>query len=167
MNNDFKLKLQSLIDGELSRREARELEARLVADPAGQALRAELEMTRQALRGNELERLLPLPRELYWKPIERGIEAEERAPARRPASSLMDWLMRYWPQLSGAAVAACLLGLVAVQLRGLRGEVWDDIENPLTETGSFSFRSEQQRMTLVWVSNGDTGGGEASDGSVN
>jgi anti-sigma factor RsiW len=166
MNNDFKLKLQSLVDGELSGREASDLEARLAADPEAKALKTEMEMTRQALRGNEMDRPAPLSREFYWSQIERRIEAGERA-AARPASGLGEWLARYWPQLSGAAVAACLLMLVALNLKGLSESPWEDIETPLAEAGSFSFRSEQQRLTLVWVSYGNTSGGETLEGAVN
>jgi len=166
MNTDFKLKLQSLVDGELGESEARALEARLVGDAEAQALKAELEMTRQALRGNELERAVPLSREFYWSQIERRIEQAERQ-AARSSSGLAVWLGRFWPQLAGATAAACLLAVVALNLRGVSESPWEDIETPLAEAGSFSFRSEQHRMTLVWVSFGEPSNEGTTEGTVN
>ncbi len=150
MNREFELKLQAYLDGELGPREARQIEARLQAEPEAQALLSELRLTTGALRGNEPEYKLPETREFYWSKIERGIEAAERAP--RPWTwPALGWLFRYWPQLSGATAAALLLLAATAHFHLLAKPGWDDIENPLSETGTFCFRSEPDRMTLVWV----------------
>jgi anti-sigma factor RsiW len=150
MNREFELKLQAYLDGELGAREARELEQRLTADATAQALLAELRLTAGALRGNEPERQVPETREFYWSKIERGIEAA--AKADRPAGAWgLGWLFRYWPQMSGASVALVLLFAATAHFHLLTKSGWDDIENPLSETGTFCFRSEPDRMTLVWV----------------
>jgi anti-sigma factor RsiW len=150
MKSEFELKLQAHLDGELGAGEARALEARLATDPAAQSLLGELRMTRAAVRGNEIEHPVPATREFYWSGIERRIEAWERA--NPPASPFgLGWLFRYWPQLSGAAVAALLLLLALAQFSGGHRGGWVDIDNPLAETGTFCFRSESDRMTLIWV----------------
>ena len=150
MNREFELKLQAYLDGELGAREAREVEGRTQADPAAQALLSELRMTAGALRGNEPEHKVPDTREFYWSRIERGIEAGDKA-ARASRFWSLGWLFRYWPQLSGASAAILLLLAATAHFQLLGKPGWEDIENPLSETGTFCFRSEPDRMTLVWV----------------
>ncbi|MBI5383488.1 MAG: hypothetical protein HZA90_02235 [Verrucomicrobia bacterium] len=152
MNTEIELKLQSYLDGELPAREAKQVEGLTQADPAARALFGELQTTRAALRGNELERTLPESREFYWSKIERAILAAEQAGERRASSFGLGWLVRYWPQFSGAAVAVVLLIAGATQFNWFSSPGWDEIENTLDDSGSFTFRSEQNRMTLVWVS---------------
>lgn len=152
MNTEFQLKMQAYLDGELSAREAQDVEAQMKAMSEAPALLAELQFTRSALRGNEPEYVLPETREFYWNKIERDIMAQEKAAGSPGNSFRFGWLFRYWPQLSGATMAAALLMFAAMQFHWFSSSRWDDIENPLEETGSFTFRSEQQRMTLVWVS---------------
>jgi anti-sigma factor RsiW len=150
MNREFELKLQALLDGELGARQARDVEARAEADPEARALLGELRLTAGALRGNEPEYRVPETREFYWSRIERAIEAAEKAP--RPSSFWrLGWLFRYWPQLSGAMAAVLLLLAATAHFNLLGRQGWEDIENPLSETGTFCFRSEPDRMTLVWV----------------
>lgn len=150
MNHEFQLKLQAHLDGELSTREANDLEARMQSDRAAQDLLAELKSTRTALRGNEPERKLPESPDFYWSKIERAILAEEKTAGHRGNPFRLAWLFRYWPQLSGAGVAALLL-VIAAFFAPSRG-VWEDIENPLAGSSTFTFRSEPDRMTLVWIS---------------
>lgn len=152
MNTEFKLKLQAYVDGELPEPAAREVEAGIKSVPEAEALLEELRFTRAALRGNEPEWTLPETREFYWSKIERAILAEERAasPRRHPFS--WTWLRRYWPQLSGAGVAAVLLIVAALQINWSAPQVWEDVESPLADTSTFWFRSEPDKLTLVWVS---------------
>ena len=96
MNREFDLKLQAYLDGELGAREARQLEARVQADPRAQALLSELRTTAGCLRGNEPEYKLPETREFYWSKIERAIESAQKTAS--PAGSWgLGWLFRYWP----------------------------------------------------------------------
>ena len=150
MNHEFELKLQSYLDGELPAREAKDFAARAQTDPAAQALLEELRCTRTALRGNEPEHKLPESPEFYWSKIERGILAEEKLPGHRSSPFSMGWMFRYWPQLGGASAAALLLLIAAFLLPSSPAS--EDIENPLTGTSTFTFRSEPDRMTLVWIS---------------
>ncbi|MCX6905542.1 MAG: hypothetical protein NTW03_19100 [Verrucomicrobia bacterium] len=152
MNLEFELKLQALLDGELPGREAAEVEARVKADPQAQALLDELRMTTTALRGNELERALPETREFFWSKIERAIAAWEKSAPASPDRPLLGWLFRYWPQMSGACAAAVLLTAGALHFHWVSGVRCDEIESGLADGSSFTYRSEQNRMTLVWVS---------------
>ena len=49
-------------------------------------------------------------------------------------------------------MAAALVMFAAVQMN-LTGDLFEEIDNPLDDTSSFSFRSESQQMTLVWIAN--------------
>ena len=164
MNLEFQLKLQAYLDGELAARESKDFEAQLQAAPEAQALLTELRSTRIALRGNEPEYALPETREFYWSKIERALLAEEKSGGWRSHPFTLGWLFRYWPQLSGAGAAALLL-MIAALLAPSRG-VWGDIENPLAESSTFTFRSEPDRMTLVWISDHTTEADEDTE-SVN
>jgi anti-sigma factor RsiW len=165
MKHEFELKLQAYLDGELDDRQTRALEAQTQGVPEASALLAELRMTAGALRGNELERTLPETREFYWSKIERTIETQEAAARSSGRPSRLSWLFRYWPQLSGASVAALLLAVALLRMGGLPGP-YEDIENPLDDTGTFTFRSEKEQMTLVWVSSGNQAQDDESE-SVN
>ncbi len=151
MNAEFNLKLQASLDGELGASEARQVEAQAALQPEARALLGELRATREALRGNEIERTLPETREFYWGKIERAIQAAEAQPAPHGGRFHLGWLLRYWPQLGGATAAALLALAAVLHFQWMAPEGWVDIESPLDETGAFCFRSEQDRMTLVWV----------------
>ena len=146
------IKLQAQLDGELTGREAQEIAAFLENDAEARALFAELQQTRSMLTGNEPELRLPESREFYWSKIEREIERLELAPAPASAPAWLAFLRRYLRAISGTAVAAALVMFAAVQMN-LTGDLFEEIDNPLDDTSSFSFRSESQQMTLVWISN--------------
>jgi anti-sigma factor RsiW len=157
INHQTELKLQAYLDGELSAREAKAVADLLGRDAGAQALYQELRIAKSLLAGNELERKLPESREFYWSKIQRQINRVEPAQAdgltTEPAAS------RWWPRfLAPAGVLAALAVFVAVVLRSPEGGqallALDDsheIETPLEETSSFSFRSEAAAMTVVWV----------------
>jgi anti-sigma factor RsiW len=150
------LKLQAYLDGELSEHEAREVSAWLEANADARALSTELSQTRLLLRGNEPEASLPETREFYWSKIEREIARLEAEPAR---ASLPWWLAlvrRHLAIVSGTGVAALLAFTAALQMNWVSPDLLEEIENPLEETSSFSFRSESQKMTVVWISNPST-----------
>ena len=146
------IKLQAQLDGELTGREAQEVAAFLENDAEARALFAELQQTRSMLTGNEPEFRLPESREFYWSKIEREIERLELAPVVASAPAWLVFLRRNLRAISGTAVAAALVMFAAVQMN-LTGELFEEIDNPLDDTSSFSFRSESQQMTLVWISN--------------
>ena len=156
INHETELKLQAYLDGELSAGEAKAIADLLGRDAGAQALYQELRIAKSLLVENELERTLPESREFYWSKVQRQIERVESTQAdglTEPAAS------RWWPRfLTPAGVLAALAVFVAVVLRSPEGGetflALDDsheIETPLEETSSFSFRSEAAAMTVVWV----------------
>jgi anti-sigma factor RsiW len=148
--------LQAYLDGELSPGETKAIADLLESDAGAQGLYQELKIARSLLAGNELERKLPESREFYWSKIQRQIDRAESTQAAgltEPAAS------RWWTRfLAPASVLAVLAVFVVVALRSPEGGgtflALDDsheIETPLEETSSFSFRSEAAAMTVVWV----------------
>jgi anti-sigma factor RsiW len=153
MKQDVELKLQAYLDGELDAAESASVAALLREDAEARALYTELEQLSTALKGNELERRLPESREFYWSRIERELERLER----QPHASIPWWIAlirRNMAAMSGLGVATLLLVVGAFQLNWVSRDVLEEIDNPLAEDStSFSFRSESQKMTVVWISN--------------
>ena len=156
INHEKELKLQAYLDGELSAGEAKAVADLLGRDAGAQALYQELRIGRSLLAENELERKLPELPEFYWSKIQSQIDRVESTQAdglTEPSTS------HWWPRfLAPAGVLAALAVFVAVVLRSPEGGgtflALDDsheIETPLEETSSFSFRSEAAAMTVVWV----------------
>jgi negative regulator of sigma E activity len=151
MKHELELKLQALLDGELTGRETEEIAALLERDAEASALLGELRNTRTALRGNELEIKLPESREFYWSKIEREITRLEQAPATAPASAWWAALRRrYVATLGTVGVSAALMLTAVVHFRELSSDTFD-VENLLGETTALTFRSEANKMSLVWI----------------
>jgi anti-sigma factor RsiW len=155
INHQTQLKVQAYLDGELSAGEARAVEELLRSDAAAQELHQELRIARSFLAGNELERKLPESPEFYWSNIRRQIERAESAPDGLSEPTPTPWWSRF---LAPAGVLGALAVFVALVLRSpqdggafLALDDSHEIETPLEETSSFSFRSEAAAMTVVWV----------------
>jgi anti-sigma factor RsiW len=159
MNVDAGIKLQAYLDGELTEAEAQQVAALIESDAEARALFAELQQTRTVLQANEPEFRLPESREFFWSKIEREIEHMDAAPAERTPSWVL-FLRRHLAALSGVAVTACVVLLVTLQMSP---SLLEEIDNPLDDVGTFSFRSESQKMTLVWISNPFASDDEAGD----
>jgi anti-sigma factor RsiW len=150
------LKLQALLDGELSAHEATAWRRRLDEDPEARRLYDELQLTRAVLRQCEPEHSVPETREFYWSRIRQALE-RGGSPARSPGD---EWWNR-WLRWVVPAGATALLGLFLLQ-RGLlepdREPVLlatdHEVETMLADTTSISFRSESAGMTVVWVQSG-------------
>jgi anti-sigma factor RsiW len=156
---EIELKLQALLDGELPESEARQVTALMECDANARAVFTELQQTSLALKGNEPERRLPESHEFFWSKIEREITQLEKA----PVSETPWWIAfvrRYMPAISGVGVATALVLIGAFQLNWVSPDLLEEIDNPLEDTSSFSFRSESQKMTVVWIS--DTTSAEVS-----
>lgn len=149
MNADFELKLQSYLDGELSEKEAREVEASLASDAEGRALLAELRNTNSALAGYEAEIKLPESREFYWSKIQREIQRQEKAETARPTVSVPFW-RRYLVPVSTFAVLG-IAALLTVTEPG-SGAGTPLVETVLADSGAVTYRDDAEKMTLVWLS---------------
>lgn len=150
MNVELGIKLQAHLDGELTSQEAQEVAALLEKDAGARDLFAELQQTKLLLAGNEPKFRLPESREFFWSKIEREISRPETAPAATTPAWMM-FLRRHFAALSTTAVAASLVMLLAVNW--MSPAMFEEIDNPLDDSDSFSFRSESQQMTLVWIAN--------------
>jgi|SRR6185369_975558 anti-sigma factor RsiW len=159
MNQDQELKIQAFLDGELSEREARDVQQWLASDAQAQALVTELRTTTSYLKGNEPALALPETREFYWNKIQREIERQEAAPAT--AARLPFWIAwrRYFAPMAGVA-AVTMLVVFSMKINdigltdGPNGHL-AEIENLSEHSSSLSFRSQKENMFVVWVYNKD------------
>jgi anti-sigma factor RsiW len=150
MNQDFQLKLQAYVDGELSEREVREVEGALAGDAEARALLAELQNTNAALATFEAELKLPETREFYWSKIQRQIEREQ-APAPVAARPI-PWWQRFLIPAGGVAalVIAVLIGLK--QNKPLVQGPFVPVETHLSDSGAMTYRDQSEGLTVVWLS---------------
>ncbi len=155
MDHQTELKLQAYLDGELSSSEARAIGELVARDKECLALIEALKGTRALLAGNETPVQVPESREFYWSKIQRQIEREEQSPS---GSNAAEVYLRWIRFLAPAGVLVALVVFVVVALRhftppgpALAMDDSHEIETPLEETSSFSFRSEADAMTVVWV----------------
>jgi anti-sigma factor RsiW len=155
MHQDTALKLQAYLDGELPSGEARRAAELVEKDPEARALFEELRGAKILLAGNQPELQVPESREFYWSKIAREIGRQDSVPTVAPAGAQRWWLRLLAP---AGAVAALVLG-VTLALNPSFGPKsgWatlaegQEIDTPLEETSSISFRSEAAGMTVVWV----------------
>lgn len=151
ITHEFELKLQSYLDGELSALEAAEVEGRLAQDQDCQALLAELRNTKSAMAAGEPELKLPETREFYWSKIEREIERLSRQPAvAAPKISWFEWVQRHLLPVSGVALLSCLLAVMLIHSER-SGSQFGETELAADDMGSYTFRDQQQKMTMVWL----------------
>ena len=150
------LKLQAHLDGELPSDQAGEVVALLQRDAEARALFDELKATRRLLALNETAVPVPETREFYWSKIRRELERLEPAPVAHPRQT---WDLSRWLRLALPVGAALILAAVLLQRPGLAPRsgktlfaVGDEIETPLEQLTSVTFRSESARMTVVWIS---------------
>jgi len=155
MRHEDQLKLQAYLDEELSGRESRAVAAWLAKDQEAQSLLVELRNTNAALEGNEPVIPTPDSREFYWSKIQREIRRLETAP-ETGTLLFFAWLKRrYWVPV-GALAILILLALGSTQLFDWSGlqpytHVTRQVESPSEEIGSMTFRSEADRVTIVWL----------------
>ena len=163
MKMELGIKLQSHLDGELTGREAQEVAALLEQDAEARGLFAELQQTKSLLAANEPEFRLPESREFFWSKIEREINRLESAPAPTATPGWILFLRRNLAAVTGTVSAAALVLFVAFQMNIVSPGLFEEIDNPLDDTSSFSFRSDSQKMTLVWIANPFVDSEEAPD----
>ncbi len=156
MKHEMDLKLQAYLDGELSPGESAEVAALMEKDATARALYTELQQTSVGLKGNEVEWRLPESREFFWSKIEREIQKLEATPASPAAPWWLAFVRRHLAAASGFGVATALLVVAAFQMNMVSflpsHDLFEEIENPIGDSTSFSFRSESQKMTVVWIS---------------
>jgi len=159
MNRESQLRLQAYLDGELAPAQRREITDLLAQDTESKALYAELQATRDLVRGNELEAKLTESREFYWSKIAREINRNQRAqnaPDRTSRTSDFSWLRRWVLPLAGMSGLVVLLGIFlqapSSSRSGLRLAEASEIETAVDDSSMNSFRSDSEGISVVWVS---------------
>jgi anti-sigma factor RsiW len=156
--DDKTLRLQAWVDGELGPREAGEVEAWVQSDPEARAFVDDLRHLNAVVQSNEPERAVPETREFYWSMIARGIERQQRetlheSPATPESSVVAWWRHRFVLVGSLAVVALSVLLLWIIPQPGDHAvlAVGHEVDTPIAGVDAFTFRSESERMTVVWV----------------
>lgn len=148
MNQNFELKLQAWLDGELSDQEARRLGEEIAGDAEATQLVAELRAIQRTLAGNELAVTVPETREFYWSKIERQIQREaavlERARPSRPST----WV-RWVSPLVGFSSLACMLALAFYQ--PFTPPSFDEISATGEGMEAVTYHDQSTGMTVVWL----------------
>jgi anti-sigma-K factor RskA len=147
MNQNFELKLQAWMDGELSASDARRIGQEIAADAEAGPLIAELQAVKTAMAGNELAWTVPETREFYWSKIERQIQREARNARPFQAPRQAAW-RRWLAPLSGFAALACMLYL-AVKPPAL--PTFDEISSTGEGMETVTFNDQSAGMTVVWL----------------
>jgi hypothetical protein len=150
MSHEFELKLQAYLDGEMPARDAEEVEASLAQDQEGRALLAELRNTASAMAVGEEPLKLPESREFYWSKIAREIERHEKpvaAPARK--ISWLAWVHGHLLPVSGVALVLGVIGIMLMRSHAVGGP-FGEMELASDDMGAYTFRDQQQKMTMVW-----------------
>src|SRR5882672_10555533 len=141
MNVDVGIKLQMYLDGELTGRDTQRVAALIENDAEARALFGELQQTKSLLAANEPEFRLPESREFFWSKIEREIQRAEMVPEELPEPGWILFFRRHLGAFAGTSVVAALALFIAFQMNWVSHDLFEEIENPLDDTGSFSFRS--------------------------
>jgi anti-sigma factor RsiW len=159
MKHNSELELQSYLDGELSSREAARVADWLARDAEARDLLAELQMTKKAVAGNEMEIALPESREFYWSKIQRQIEheakQEERAAQRAPVFS--------WRKFVAPFVGACAMLAILMIAQFRSGSAFDELTSTSDDMEAVTFHDHTGGMTVVWL---QERGAEASQDDI-
>jgi hypothetical protein len=147
--NEIELKIQALVDGELTEFEAGKLRDRIKNDIRLQILHERLTQMKDLISTHEMPRVLPESSDFYWSKIAQEIEVGESA-----AQSLgMKWVFRRLAPLLGIASVALLITLQGPNLPDL-GIVLDynhELELLVDEIDVMTFNSADDSMSVVWI----------------
>jgi anti-sigma factor RsiW len=158
MNRDTQLKVQAYLDNELSAGDARSVSKLISSDAEFRDLYAELKNTKDALVHNEPAVSVPDSREFYWSQIQRRIATAERQPAVAHARPW--WLRLLAPAAGTVALFAILFSVINPNRQDpvVAASTAQAAVAPLhrveeaADVSLFTFRSESEGVTLVWVS---------------
>jgi anti-sigma factor RsiW len=156
INQELQFKLQAYLDGELAPSEEAQVKDLIEGDAEASALFIELQSVKAAMAGAALDIKLPETREFFWSKIQREIEresaAEEGGPERKP--SWIEWVRGHLMPVSGAALVASIMGIMAFHSFG-SGSEFGEMELASDQMGAYTFRDQQEGMTMVWFYNHD------------
>src|SRR5262249_8039675 len=104
----------------------------------------------------EPEMSLPESREFYWNKIQRGIELAEREQTRESAKPVPAFVAA-WRKWTAPLAGAALIAFLTVYTFRMYddGEEFQHhtsvVENLSEHTGAYSFRSQSEKMFVVWL----------------
>jgi len=152
--NETQLKIQALVDGELTGREAQEWRSRLETDAGLKELHARLTAMRGFMVNSELPRTLPESGDFHWSQISQAIGHGERE-ARRLAKPALgaNWLLRWVMPLAGVACLVLVLSLQQTTMPDLNILLSSDHELELTddEIDVMTFNTGDDAISIVWL----------------
>ena len=152
--NEIQLKVQALVDGELTGQEAKEWRSRLETDAGLKELYARLTAVRGLMTDAELPRTLPESGDFHWSQISKAIEREERQVKHlaRPASGA-NWLLRWVLPLAGVACLMLLLTLQQTTRPDLGISLGSDheLELSIDDLDVMTFNTMDDAMSVVWL----------------
>ena len=152
--NEIQLKIQALVDGELTGREAEELLGRLETDAGLKEIYERLTAVRELMAGAELPRTLPESGDFHWSQISKAIEFDERQANHmaRPASGA-NWLLRWVFPIAGIACLMLLLTLQQTENPNLGISLGSnhELELSIDDLDVMTFNTEDDDMSVVWL----------------
>lgn len=151
-----KLKIQAYLDGELSPREAKKVEALLAENQEARGLYEELKLTSHILRQNQPEVKMPIPEEVFWSKVYQQIQKSDPEPL-----SVLDYIRSLtdvvFSKRNLVPVTATIIAIIGIFLLKDFIKPMEDhlvvIETPSEEVGSYSFRAQSEKMFVVWIYN--------------
>ena len=146
MKHEDELKLQALLDGELSAAEAQEVGESLRGDAVAEALRAELQWTKVAVASGEEAMALPETRDFYWSKIARELGRLEQPVAEKRSWTGASWLRWLTPVSGLAAVAFLMVVAMRPDISAL-----NETENALEESNVYTFQSQAEKLNIIWI----------------
>ena len=152
--SEIELKVQALVDGELTGREAEALQERINDDAKLQQLHAKLTQMRRLIADSELPRPLPESGDFYWNKIAETIEHEKCAWERpAPPTPASRWLLRWLTPLVGVSAVVLLLTLQHPTAPDLGIMLSGDHELELSsdEIDVMTYNTDDDSMSIVWL----------------
>ena len=149
---EIELRVQALVDGEITGREAEALRVFIEGDAGLRELQDRLTVMRGLVKGAELPRSLPESGDFHWSQIAKAIDCKER---KAKSGSRMGWFLRRVTPWVGFA---CILLLLNSPSRDngppdLGIKIGSDHELELSnhEIEVMTFNTEDDDMSVVWL----------------
>ena len=151
--NEIELKIQALVDGELTESEAEQIRECMGNDVRFQILYAQLIQTKDLISKHEMPRILPESGDFYWTKIAQEIGGVEPANQVSNNSLVIKWLFRRLAPLLGIAAIVLLITLQQPSMLDLDIEFESDHELELVDDDIevMTFNSFDDSMSIVWL----------------
>ena len=149
---EIELRVQALVDGEITGREAEELRVSIEGDAGLRELQDRLTVMRGLMKGAELPRSLPESGDFHWSQIAKAIDCKER---KAKSGSRMGWFLRRVTPWVGFA---CILLLLSSPSQhnvtpDLGIKIGSDHELELSDDDIdvMTFNTVDDDMSVVWL----------------